>query len=389
MTNNIIDNNISSLQEKQFAEVVELIIQHKCRASVAVNNETLFTAWSVGKYVSDKLKNEEWGSKVVSQLSEYIRSKRPDIKGFSKRNLYNMVMFYDEYSSETFAATIRKYMTDKFVQSETAQIGLEQENAIIVQSETAQFVQSQTGQMPNILTLTTLTNHIEILCRCKSVEERLFYILYAHKEQLLVRELQRCISNQTYSALLSDKTNLSKGLLETYPSSPMMFKDTYFVDFLNLPKKHSESKLKHGLIENMKQFILELGKDFIFMDQEYRLNVGASSFKADLLFFHRGLQALVAVELKKTKFHPRDLGQLEFYLEALDRDVKRSNENPSIGIILCPDADKVVVEYAMSRSMSPTMIAEYKRILIPQEQMQQQLKEFCQFFLTEDKPKKK
>ena len=379
----------NSTQEQEFTEVVNIIVQHRSKASRTINEQSLLCAWYVGGYVSKKLKREEWGSKVVSQLSEYIRSKRPDIKGFSKRNLYNMVMFYDEYSSETFAATIKKYMTDKFVQSETAQIGLEHENAIIVQSGTAQFVQLQTGQMPNILTLTTLTNHIEILCRCKSVEERLFYILYAHKEQLLVRELQRCISNQTYSALLSDKTNLSKGLLETYPNSPMMFKDTYFVDFLNLPKKHSESKLKHGLIEHMKQFILELGKDFIFMDQEYRLNVGASSFKADLLFFHRGLQALVAVELKKTKFHPRDLGQLEFYLEALDRDVKRSNENPSIGIILCPDADKVVVEYAMSRSMSPTMIAEYKRILIPQEQMQQQLKEFCQFFLTEDKPKKK
>lgn len=379
----------NATQEQEFTEVVNIIVQHRSKASRTINEQSLLCAWYVGGYVSKKLKREEWGSKVVSQLSEYIRSKRPDIKGFSKRNLYNMVMFYDEYSSETFAATIRKYMSDKFVQSETAQIGLEQENAIIVQSGTAQFVQSQTGQMPNILTLTTLTNHIEILCRCKSVEERLFYILYAHKEQLLVRELQRCISNQTYSALLRDKTNLSKGLLETYPNSPMMFKDTYFVDFLNLPKKHSESKLKHGLIEHMKQFILELGKDFIFMDQEYRLNVGASSFKADLLFFHRGLQALVAVELKKTKFHPRDLGQLEFYLEALDRDVKRSNENPSIGIILCPDADKVVVEYAMSRSMSPTMIAEYKRILIPQEQMQQQLKEFCQFFLTEDKPKKK
>ena len=379
----------NATKEQEFTEVVNIIVQHRSKASHTINEQYLLCAWYVGGYVSKKLKREEWGSKVVSQLSEYIRSKRPDIKGFSKRNLYNMVMFYDEYSSETFAATIRKYMTDKFVQSETAQIGLEQENAIIVQSETAQFVQLQTGQMPNILTLTTLTNHIEILCRCKSVEERLFYILYAHKEQLLVRELQRCISNQTYSALLSDKTNLSKGLLETYPNSPMMFKDTYFVDFLNLPKKHSESKLKHGLIEHMKQFILELGKDFIFMDQEYRLNVGASSFKADLLFFHRGLQALVAVELKKTRFHPRDLGQLEFYLEALDRDVKRSNENPSIGIILCPDADKVVVEYAMSRSMSPTMIAEYKRILIPQEQMQQQLKEFCQFFLTEDKPKKK
>ena len=343
----------NATQEQEFTEVVNIIVQHRSKASRTINEQSLLCAWYVGGYVSKKLKREEWGSKVVSQLSEYIRSKRPDIKGFSERNPYSMVMFYDEYSSETFAATIRKYMTDKFVQSETAQIGLEQENAIIVQSGTAQFVQLQTGQMPNILTLTTLTNHIEILCRCKSVEERLFYILYAHKEQLLVRGLQRCISNQTYSALLSDKTNLSKGLLETYPNSPIIFKDTYFVDFLNLPKKHSESKLKHGLIEHMKQFILELGKDFIFMDQEYRLNVGASSFKADLLFFHRGLQALVAVELKKTKFHPCDLGQLEFYLEALDRDVKRSNENPSIGIILCPDADKVVVEYAMSRSMSP------------------------------------
>ena len=176
---------------------------------------------------------------------------------------------------------------------------------------------------------------------------------------------------------------MSKGLLQTYPNAPVVFKDTLFVDFLGLPQKHSETKLKKGLIEHMKQFILELGKDFIFMDQEYNLNVGASTFKADLLFFHRGLQALVAVELKKTKFHPRDLGQLEFYIEALDRDVKRSNENPSIGILLCPDADKMVVEYAMSRSMSPTLITEYKRILIPQERMQEQLNEYCNLFLEE------
>ncbi len=208
----------------------------------------------------------------------------------------------------------------------------------------------------------------------------MFYILYANKEHLVKRELQRCISNQTFSALLGSKENMSKGLLETYPNAPIMFKDTLFVDFLDLPKKHSESRLRNGLLEHMKQFILELGKDFIFMDQEYRLKIGASTFKADLLFFHRGLQALVAVELKKTKFHPRDLDQLEFYLEALDRDMKRSNENPSIGIILCPEADRVVVEYAMSRSMSPTMIAEYKRILIPQERMQERLNEFCKLF---------
>lgn len=383
------DNNIVISIEQQFGEIVNIILQHKSNASRAVNEELLLTAWHVGRYVSTKLKNEEWGSKVVSQLSEYIRSQHPDIKGYSKRSIYNMVMFYDEYSSETFIATIKKYLNTEFVQPKTAQIEAsdhKQEVPVIVQSKTAQFIQPAVGQMPKILELTTLTNHIEILCQCKSNEERLFYILYANKEHLVKRELQRCISNQTYTALLGSKDNMSKGLLKIYPNAPAMFKDTLFVDFLNLPKKHSESKLRNGLVEHMKQFILELGKDFIFMDQEYRLDIGTSTFKADLLFFHRGLQALVAVELKKTKFHPRDLGQLEFYLEALDRDVKRSNENPSIGIILCPEADRVVVEYAMSRSMSPTMIAEYKRILIPQERMQQQLNEFCNLFLNKTNP---
>ena len=381
------NNDIAISIEQQFGEIINIILQHKSNASRAVNEELLLTAWYVGGYVSTKLKSKEWGSKVVSQLSEHIRSQHTDIKGYSKRNIYNMVMFYDEYSSETFIATIRQYLNTEFVQPKTAQIEAsdhKQEVPVIVQPKTAQFVQPIVGQMPKILELTTLTNHIEILCRCKSNEERLFYILYANKEHLVKRELQRCISNQTYAGLLGSKDNMSKGLLERYPNAPIMFKDTLFVDFLNLPKKHSETKLRNGLVEHMKQFILELGKDFIFMDQEYRLNIGTSTFKADLLFFHRGLQALVAVELKKTKFHPRDLGQLEFYLEALDRDVKRSNENPSIGIILCPEADRVVVEYAISRSMSPTMIAEYKRILIPQERMQQQLNEFCNLFLNKD-----
>lgn len=380
--------NVSITQEAQFAEVIDIIQQHKSNASQVVNNEILLTAWYVGKYVSEKLKTEEWGSKVVSQLSEYIRSKHPEIKGFSRSSIYNMVMLYDEYSSKSFKTAVEKYLGSQFVQPLAAQIGdnvSESSYKIMKPTMDKQIVQMPSGQFPNILFLTTLSNHYDILCRCKSFEERLFYILYAHKERLSHKELQRAITTQTYETLLSDKNNMSKGLLETYPNSPIMFKDTYFVDFLNLPKKHSEKRLKNGLLEHMKQFILELGKDFIFMDQEYPLTVGASTYKADLLFFHRGLQALVAVELKKTKFHPRDLGQLEFYLEALDRDVKRSNENPSIGIILCPDVDKVVVEYAMSRSMSPTMVAEYKRILIPQEKMQQQLREFCQFFSKEDK----
>lgn len=379
--------NLSMPIEQQFDEVIGIILQHKSRAARMVNEELLQTAWHVGQYVSAKLKSEAWGSKVVMQLSEYIRSRRPDIKGFSRRNIYNMVMFYDEYSSDKFIVIVEHYLNQEFVQPTTAQIEFlrsTEPQDIVVQPTTAQLEPAVSSAMPKVLSLTTLTNHIEILCRCKSNEERLFYILYSNKEHLVTRELRRCISNQTYSTLLSKKTGLSKGLLETYPGAAVMLKDTLFVDFLNLPKKHSESKLKKGIVDHMKQFILELGKDFIFMDQEYNLNVGTSTFKSDLLFFHRGLQALVAVELKKTKFHPRDLGQLEFYLEALDRDVKRSNENPSIGIILCPEADRVVAEYAMSRSMSPTMIAEYKRILIPQERLQQQLNEFCNLFLDKE-----
>ena len=354
------DKEIVITQEQQFAEIVGIIQKNRCAASRAVNEATLLTAWQVGGYVSHKLKSEEWGSKVVTQLSEFIRSQCPEIKGYSRRNIYNMVMFFEEYSSEAFLNVVGKFMPNEFVQMSSAQI-------------------------PNILKLTSLSNHYEILSRCHNNEERLFYILYSNKQQLKHQELQRCISNQTYAALLANKGNLSKGLLQTYPEAGVMFKDTIFVDFLGLPAKHTETKLKKGILEHMKQFVLELGKDFLFVDQEYRLNVGASTFKADLLFFHRGLQALVAVELKKTKFHPRDLGQLEFYLEALDRDVKRSNENPSIGIILCPEADKVVVEYAMSRSMSPTMVAEYKRILMPQDQMQKMLNEYCSYYLEDNK----
>ena len=378
------EQQVKVSQEQQFNEVVLIIQQHRSKASQAINQEVLLTAWHIGGYVSAKLKSEEWGRKVVSQLSEFIRSHHPEIKGYSRSSIYNMVMLYDEYSSLSFQSTVQKYLRTEFVQPVAGQLKDYSKEDLDSTISPHINAQSLATPIPKILTYTTLTNLIEITCRCKSDEERLFYILYAHKEQLAKRELQRCISNQTYATLLGSKKNMSRGLLETYPNAPIIFKDTLFVDFLGLPQKHSEVSLKSGLIEHMKQFILELGKDFIFMDQEYNLNVGASSFKADLLFYHRGLQALVAVELKKTKFHPRDLGQLEFYLEALDRDVKRSNENPSIGILLCPEADKVVVEYAMSRSMSPTMIAEYKRILIPQERMQQQLNEYCNHFLEDE-----
>ena len=194
------------IQEQQFAEVVNIIVQHQGRASRAVNEEVLLTAWNVGNYVSTKLKSEEWGSKVVSQLSEFIRSHHPEMKGYSRSSLYNMVMFYDEYSSTAFLSTVEKFMTSESVQSTTARLGLTVDGtATLTADSPLEIVQPKTGQMPSILNMTTLSNHIEILCNCKSHEQRLFYILYAYKERLKKRELQRCLSNQTYETLLSKK----------------------------------------------------------------------------------------------------------------------------------------------------------------------------------------
>ncbi|WP_418233520.1 DUF1016 N-terminal domain-containing protein [Butyricimonas virosa] len=255
------NKSIIVLHEKQFDEVISIIQLHQSKASRMVNEELLQTAWYVGSYVSAKLKSEEWGSKVVSQLSEYIRARRPDLRGYSRRNIYNMVQYFEEYSTPQFSLTVEKFLSHEFVQSTTAQLQsahLEAQDDNINEGENNEIVQLSTARMPQVLTMTTFTNHTMILSRCRNNEERLFYILYAHKERLNVKELDRSLTNQTFSTLLSDKKNLSKGLLESYPYAPVIFKDTVFLDFLGLPKKHSESKLRNRLIEHMKQFILEL-----------------------------------------------------------------------------------------------------------------------------------
>ena len=372
--------------KQQFEEIRNIILLHRSRALQNVNEESLTMSWQVGQIVSYRLKNNEWGSKVVTQLSEYLRAKDPSLKGYSRRNIYNMVNFYETYSSPEFAELVQGLSLLQIVQTASAQISAE----TIVQPETAQIgetsiVQTTSAQLPKILLLTTFSNHIEILSRCKTNEQRLFYILYSYREHLNYKELQRCIANDTVGSMISEKTNFSSGLKATYPQSVALFKDRAFVDFLNLPQKHSEKQLHNGILEHIKQFVLELGKDFLFVDSEYPLQVGGSTFKVDLLFYHRGLQCLVAIELKACNFKPEYIGQLEFYLEALDRDVKRSNENPSIGILLCQSADHSVVEYAMSRSMSPTMVAEYHRQLIPKEVIQKSLDEFCSFLIEKKK----
>lgn len=361
--------------ETHFEQVHSIIDLHRSRALRVVNNESLLIAWNVGQYVAEKLKENQWGSKVVTQLSEYLRTKDPSLKGYSRSSIYNMVSFFETYSSPQFMQLIQSL---EFVQTETAQL----ENS---DNQANEIVQFQTGQLknakvfPKILSLINWTNHVEILNSCKLLEEKLFYILYAKRERFEVKELQRAIKTNTFIHILKEENNQSKGMETAYPQSNYLFKDVAYLDFLGLPQKHSEKRLQNDILANMKNFVLELGKDFLFIGQEYPLQVGGKTFKIDLLFFHRALQCLVAIELKTTEFEPAFMGQLEFYLEALDNDVKRSNENPSIGILLCRETNKEIVKYALNRSLSPTMIAKYERELIPKEVLQKSLNEFLNF----------
>ena len=378
--------NLTQL-EKQFEYVNSLIEQHRSSAIAKVNMEALQTNWEVGQYISQQLKSAHWGAKVVNDLADNLKRMNPRRKGYGKRNLYNMVSFYETYSSESFLGFIGNLHLDDLVQLPLSQLKAHGQNEIVqsvtAQSEGGAIVQSTPAQFelpfPAILAITSFTNHIEILNRCKSNEERVFYMLYSYRERLKSRELRRCIVSQTYSTLLDKDKMLSPQLLRDYPRSEYLLKDKAVVDFLGLPAKHNEHQLHKGLLEHMKEFILELGKDFLFVDSEYGVQVGGSTKRIDLLFYHRALQCLVAIELKAVDFRPEFVGKMDMYLEALDRDVKRDNENPSIGIILCPSADRSMVEYTLSRSLSPTMVAEYQRKLIPQEVMRKSLEEYCSF----------
>ena len=373
------DENSNKSIENHFEQVHSIIHLHRSRALKVVNNESLLICWNVGQYVSEKLKTSDWGNKVVTQLSEYLRTKDPSLKGYSRSSIYNMVSFFETYSSPQFIQLLESGTApNDFVQNEAAQIesSINQED-VIVQTNSGQIGQSKI--MAKCLLGINWSMHTEILNKCKLIEQKLFYILYAQRENLNYRELQRSIKTNAYAHIVKQENNQSKGMQTAYPQSNYLFKDVAYLDFLGLPQKHSEKRLQNSILGNMKDFILELGKDFLFMGEEFPIQVGNKTFKIDLLFFHRALQCLVAIELKTTEFEPAFMGQLEFYLEALDNDVKRSNENPSIGILLCKETNREIVKYALNRSLSPTMIAKYERELIPKEVFQKSLNEFLNF----------
>jgi predicted nuclease of restriction endonuclease-like (RecB) superfamily len=205
------------------------------------------------------------------------------------------------------------------------------------------------------------------------VPKSAFYLQVAIKERWSKRELVRQFNAALFERMALNPAKLSTALRETQPDALNVFKDSYLIDFLNLPQDHSEADLHQGLLGKLRQFLSELGRDFCFVGSEFPVQVGKQDFALDLLFFHRGLNALVAIELKVDRFSPAHLGQLNFYLEALDRDHKKPHENPAIGVLLCASKDDAVVEYALSRSLSPAMIAEYQTQLPDKKLLQAKL----------------
>ena len=343
-------------------EIVQLIKQSQANALRVVNTELINLYWNIGAYIKPRLTEANWGENAIDDLAHFIQKNHPELKGFSRSALYRMVQFYDIYAGHEFVAPVELQIQNNKKQSDT-----------IVAPLARQFESKDIRN--TILAQLSWTNHLIIFSRCKTPEEREFYIQMSIRERYSKRELDRQISSGLFERIMLGKTNsgnLSKSIKDDLGKA---FKDSYIFEFLDLSEPHNERDLQKNLVRKMKDFILELGKDFLHMGEQYRLQVGMSDFYIDLLFYHRGLQCMVAFELKADKFKPEHLGQLNFYLEALDRDVKRPNENPSIGILLCKDRDHEVVEYAMSRSLSSTMVAEYKTQLPDKKLLQRKLHE--------------
>jgi len=318
--------------EKHFDEVITLISVAKTNAYRAVNTELVNLYWNIGEFISNKIKTEDWGKGIVKNLSLYIKKNAPEMKGFSSQNLWRMKQFYEAYEG-----------------------------------------------VPNLSTLLReipWSHNMKILATCKSNIEKEYYIRLSINEKLSFRELERQIDSCAFERLIVSKNKLSTTLREVHPDAKKIFKDKYVLDFLQLPNSFSEKNLRKQIILKLKSFILEFGKDFTFVGEEYRIQVGKKDFYIDLLFYHRELQCLVAIDLKITDFKPEYLGKIEFYLEALDKDVKKEHEKPSIGLILCKNKDTKVVEYALNRSMSATMISEYETKLIDKKLLENKLEEF-------------
>lgn len=323
--------------DNTFSEIAQIIKETRDNAYRKVNEELILMYQKVGKFLSEKSETATYGESYIDSLSEYIRQLFPGIKGFNRRGLYRMKQFYETYAvNEKVSA---------------------------------------------LLTQLSWTNHLLIMSNSKSDEEREFYIHLAIKERYSSRQLERQMESGYYERYMLSKDKLLPEPLDTQQNP---FLDSYVVEFLDLPSIFRENDFRRALVKGMRNFILELGKDFSFIGEEYTIQVGGEDYRIDLLFFHRSLHCLVAMELKVGKFKPEYVSKMDFYLEGLDRQIKKPDENPSVGLILCSSKNDEVVEYAMSRTLSPMMVAKYQLQLPDKDILRRKLQELANLPTTKE-----
>ena len=323
---------------EHFKKVVAIIESARERAYRKVNEELILIYIDIGEYISVHSENAEYGDAFVQKLADFFAANYPDLKGFNRRSLYRMKQFYELYKGN--------------------------------------------AKVSSLLTQLSWTNHLKIMSACKTMEERVFYMNMSVKEKYSSRELERQIDSGYYERFMLSQKPLSPAIEASRRATGNVFLDHYVLEFLDVPDSVSERDVRKSITGNLKDFILEIGKDFTFIGEEHRVQVGKHDYYVDLLFYHRGLSCLAAFELKIGEFKPEYVGKMNLYLEALDREMRKENENPSVGVILCASKDDEVVEFALSRSLSPTMVSEYNLKLIDRKLLQKKLKEYIELAET-------
>ncbi|KAA1246520.1 YhcG family protein [Aquimarina sp. RZ0] len=298
-------------------EIKEQVYQSQYEALKQVNKQLIKLYWAIGKSIVEKQEQFGWGKSVVETLSKDLQKEFVGVKGFSTDNLWRMRKFYIKYSEN---------------------------------SKLAPLVQ-EIGWSHNIL----------IMEKCKDDLEREFYIQMVKKYGWTKNVLIHQIESKSYERFLLNQTNFDKTLEEKYRhQAKLAVKDSYSFDFLGMSENYGEREMELGLIKNIRSFLMEMGSDFAFIGNQYKVTVGEDDFYVDLLLYHRRLKSLVVIELKTTKFKPEHAGQMQFYLTALDEQEKGEDENPSIGIIICKGKNRTVVEYALKRVNAPMGVADYR-----------------------------
>lgn len=322
------------------------ILSSRYRAAVLVNQELLGLYFSVGQLISEKIKQEKWGAKVLERLSEDLQNELPGLKGFSATNIKRMRQFFEIWK-DCFEINNQELT---FFQN--------------TGNQTFTISPSVTDQFKNNFLQISFTHHYEILVKTTTLEERIFYIYKTSQNFWSVETLKHHLKANLFQKEGSLPNNFSQIITNSDLRAKALqsFKDEYLLDFINIedPDEEDEKLIENGIVRNIKKFLLSLGADFAFLGNQFRLLVEEDEYFIDLLFFNRKLQCLVAFELKKGKFKPEYMGKMNFYLSALDEYIKQPHENPSIGIILCKEKNNKIVEFSF-RDFSKAMgVATYK-----------------------------